>query len=116
MYRDFKYAWDCLFVLVLLISLSLFLLDVVIGMDHTILTAVENIDIVLLGGYYAFFAHDLYRAKHKIDYCKKHWVLIVLLILPALPIARLARFARLERVFAIAGNTAWHILDQLEML
>jgi len=71
---------------------------------------------VILSGYYAFFAHGFSKAKQKVTYIKRHWVMLALLMLPFLPIARLMRLAELERTFAISTNTLWHFLDELEML
>jgi len=100
----------------LFVSIAVFLMHMKFGVSEEAIAAVEGIDMAILGGYYFFFGHGIYKAKHKLRYAKRHWIMVILLLLPFLPIARLARYAQLERVFAIGGNTLWHILDEVGLL
>ena len=116
MYKDLKYALDFMFLFMLVVSITLFLISFSVELNGTILETLQKIDFVILGGYYAFFANGIIKAKKKISYIKHHWVMLALLLLPLIPIARLARFAQLERTFAISTNTLWHFLDELGLL
>ncbi len=116
MYKELKYTLDFLFIFMLVLSIILFLAGLVTDVGGPALEAIHRIDFAILGGYYAFFAHGIYKAKQKIQYVKQHWIMLALLLLPFLPIARLARLAELERALAISANTLWHFLDELGML
>ncbi len=116
MYKEFKYSWDCMFVFMLVVSVIFFMLEFVMPEISEALHVFESIDFVILGGYYIFFGHDIYRAKHKLKYCRQHLLLMILLALPLLPLARILRFALAERVFWLAGDMLWHFLDEIELL
>src|SRR5574341_1848300 len=116
MYKSAKYALDFMFLFMLIISIILFTLGFFVELNGTALETIEKVDFVILGGYYAFFLHGLYKAKSKIKYCRKHWLMLALLLLPLIPIARLIKFAELERAAAVSVNTIWHFLDELELL
>jgi len=114
--KHLRFALDKLFLFMLFVSIAVFLINLKIDVSKTAIHTVEGIDMAILGGYYFFFGHGIYKAKHKLRYAKKHWIMVILLLLPFLPIARLARYAQLERVFAIGGNTLWHVLDEIGLL
>ena len=116
MYKELKYTLDFMFLFMLVLSITLFIVGFSIDIHGTVLSALHTIDFVILGGYYAFFAHGFYKAKQKITYIKKHWIMLALFLLPFLPIARLARLAELERTVSISTNTLWHFLDELGLL
>ena len=116
MYKSAKYALDFMFLFMLALSIILFSIGYFVDLHGTALETIEKVDFVILGGYYAFFLHGLYKAKSKMNFCKKHWIMMALLVLPLIPIARLARFAHLERATAVGLNTLWHFLDELELL
>ncbi len=116
MYKDFKYTLDFLFLFMLVVSLLIFSIGFFIDLHGTALDALQKIDFVILGGYYAFFMHGIYKAKSKITYCKKHWLMLGLLVIPFIPVARLMRFAHLERFVGIGTNTLWHFFDELGLL
>ena len=116
MYKELKYALDWMFIFMLFVSITLYIIELIIPADKEILAAIEGIDLAVLGGYYAFFIHGMCRARKKWEYCKQHWLLIILLTVPLVPIARFARFAKLERLAAIGTDTLWHFLDELELL
>ena len=114
--RHWKYALDGLFTFMLFVVLILFVLHFFVSVPQEVTHTAERIDFFILGGYYAFFFYDLHRARNKLKYFKKHWLLVVLLALPLLPIARLARFAFAERAVAIGINTIWHVFDEIGLL
>lgn len=116
MYKALKYALDQLFIFVLILNVSLFLIGMKVDLDKDIMMAIEGVDFAVLGGYYAFFGHGLLKAKKKFEYCKKHWIMAIFLALPAFPMARILRFAHLERLFEIGADTLWHVFDELELL
>ena len=116
MYKELKYSLDFMFLFMLALSIILFMIGFSVDLHGTVLSTLRTIDVVILGGYYAFFAHGLVKAKQKLTYVKRHWIMLALLMLPFLPIARLARLAELERLAAVGTNTLWHFLDELELL
>jgi hypothetical protein len=116
MHKELKYALDALFLFMIFVSLAVFAIEFMYGVDAQILHAVESIDLAVLGGYYYFFGNGLFTAKNKMRYCKEHWIMIIFLILPFIPVARLARFIHVERIFAIGANTLWHVFDELGLL
>ncbi len=116
MYKELRYTLDFMFLFMLVLSAILFVIGFSVDLHGTALSTLHTIDLVILSGYYAFFAHGFSKAKQKVTYIKRHWVMLALLMLPFLPIARLMRLAELERTFAISTNTLWHFLDELEML
>jgi hypothetical protein len=116
MYKEAKYALDFLFLFMLVLGIILFSVEFFVDVQGTALDALHKIDFAILGGYYAFFLHGMYKAKSRTDYCKKHWIMLALLVLPLVPIARLIKFAELERAAAVSINTLWHFLDELELL
>ncbi len=116
MYKEAKYALDFLFLFMLVLGVTLFSIGFFVDVQGTTLNVLHNIDFAILGGYYTFFLHGMYKAKSRTDYCKKHWIMLALLVLPLVPIARLIKFAELERVAAVGVNTLWHFLDELELL
>ena len=113
---DLKYALDKLFLFMLIVSVAVFIISMKVHVDQTILTTVEILDMIVLGGYYLFFVHGFKHSSSKVKYCKRHWIMIALLILPFLPISSLLAFTQAERVFAISSNTMWHFLDEIQML
>ena len=115
-YGDLKYALDKLFTFMLLVTIVVFILELKVGVGEETIHAVEYVSMGVLSGYYAFFAHGVYKAKHKLAYFKKHWILVILLILPFIPVARFARFFRFERLFVIGADTLWHLFDELGLL
>ena len=116
MYKELKHSLDFMFLFMLAVSIILFIISFKVDIEGTALSTLHKIDFVILGGYYAFFVHGLSKAKQKLKYVKRHWIMLALLLLPFLPIARLARLVELERTFAISTNTLWHFLDELELL
>ena len=116
MFKELKHTLDFMFLFMLVLSVILFIIGFSVDLHGTALSTLHGIDMAILGGYYAFFAHGMYKAKQKITYVKRHWIMLALLMLPFLPIARLARIAELERTFAISTNTLWHFLNELELL
>ncbi|MBW2969695.1 hypothetical protein KY309_01505 [Candidatus Woesearchaeota archaeon] len=114
--KHIRYAWDQLFLFMLIVSVTLFVVGLKVEIDKEAIHIIEGIDMTILGGYYYFFLHGFKNSKKKIQYCKKHWVMLLLLTAPLIPVARLAKIARIERVFAIGTNTMWHVLDQLGLL
>jgi hypothetical protein len=116
MYKELKYSLDFMFLFMLVVSIILFIISFKVDIEGTALSTLHKIDFIILGGYYAFFAHGFYKTKQKITYVKQHWIMLALLLLPFLPIARLVKLAELERTFAISTNTLWHFLDELGLL
>ena len=116
MIKVFKFVLDRLFVFVLILSIALFGLEHSVSVHEGVLSAVEMIDFTILGGYYGLFGYELSHAKNKWKYVKTHWVLCVLLALPFVPFARLMRVQSLRKVIGFFGDTAWHVLDELELL
>lgn len=116
MYKDLKYTLDFMFIFMLVLSIILFIIGFNVDIHGTVLSTLHTVDIVILGGYYAFFTHEMYKAKSKLGYIKQHWIMLALLLLPLLPLARLARAAQAERALAVSTNTLWHFLDELELL
>ena len=116
MQKDLKYTLDSIFIFMIFVSLAIFSIELLHGVDPGVIRAVEGIDLAVLGGYYYFFGHGLLTAKNKVHYCKQHWIMIIFLVLPFIPIARMARFMHLERIFAIGASTLWHIFNELELL
>lgn len=111
-----RYAWDQLFLFMLILSATLFLVGLRTEIDKDAVHIIEGIDMTILGGYYYFFLHGFKNSKKKIDYCKRHWIMLLLLIAPILPVARLARIVKIEKLFAIGTSTMWHLLDQMGLL
>ncbi|VVB81668.1 Uncharacterised protein [uncultured archaeon] len=116
MYETLKYALDRLFIFVLVLNGILFIIEYQVQVDGILLGAMRYIDFGIVGGYYAFFGYELLNAKKKLEYCKKHWILMMLLSVPLIPAARIIRFARMERLFNIGTDFLWHVLDELEIL
>jgi hypothetical protein len=116
MYKEAKYTLDFLFLFMLVLSIILFSIGFFVEVKGTVLDTLYRIDFVILGGYYAFFLHGMYKAKSRTDYCKKHWIMLALLVLPLVPIARIIKFVELERAAAVSINTLWHFLDELKLL
>ncbi len=116
MYKSAKYALDFMFLFMLVVSIIMFAIGFFVDVQGTALNTLHKIDFAILGGYYAFFLHGMYKAKSKTQYCKQHWVMLALLVLPLIPIARLARLAQLERATAVGLNALWHFLDELKLL
>ena len=116
MYKELKYTLDFMFLFMLVLSIILFIVGFNIDIHGTVLSTLHKIDFVILGGYYAFFAHGFYKAKQKVTYIKRHWFMLALFMLPLLPLARLARVAEAERAFSISTNTLWHFFDELGLL
>ena len=115
-YGDLKYVLDRLFTFMLFVTIAVFIMEWQFGVDESALHAVEYVSMGVLGGYYVFFAHGVYKAKHKLDYFKKHWILVILLILPFIPVARFARYVKFERLFVIGADSLWHLFDELGLL
>ena len=114
--NQLKYTLDALFFFMLVVSVSLFGVNLIAKIDPNVIHAAETMDLAILGGYYAFFFKGLHKARNKLRYCKAHWILILLLILPFFPFARLVRLATAEKVIGIGLNTLWHIFDELKLL
>jgi hypothetical protein len=116
MYKEAKYALDFLFLFMLILGITLFAIGFFVDLHSTALVALHNLDMAILGGYYGFFFHGMYKAKDRTKYCKEHWVMMALLALPLVPIARLVKLAELDRVASVSLNTLWHFFDELELL
>ena len=116
MYKDLKYALDFLFIFMLVLSIIIYAMGLMININGPVVSTLHTIDFVVLGGYYGFFVYGVSKAKQKLSYIKKHWILLTLLLVPFLPVARLMRLVELERIFAISTNTLWHFLDELGLL
>ena len=116
MYKTLKYALDRIFIFVLVLNGILFIVESQVQVDENVIGAIKYVDMGIFGGYYAFFGYEFLSAKKKLEYCKKHWILMIFLSMPFLPIARLIQFARLERLFYIGTDFMWHILDEMELL
>ena len=100
----------------LVVSVVLFVLEWSVSVDGGVWSAVETIDFMILGGYYGLFGYELWNTKNKLKYVKTHWVLCVLLVLPFVPFARFVRVQFVRRIVELFGDTAWHVLDKLELL
>jgi len=116
MLKEIKYALDFMFLFMLIVSVTLFAINIVVPLDKLLLHTVEYIDYTVLGGYYFFFFHGLIMAKQKILYVRQHWIMALLLLVPFIPLARLLRLHTIESVLGIGTNTLWHILDEFGML
>ena len=116
MYKDLRYALDRLFLFMLFVTIAVFLVGTQVELDEGVNHAVEVVSMGVLGGYYLFFGHGIYKAKRKLVYFKRHWILAILLILPFVPIARLANFAGFRSLFTIGADTIWHLFDRLGLL
>lgn len=116
MYKEAKYTLDFLFLFMLVLSIILFSIGFFVDVQGTALDALYKIDVVILGGYYAFFLHGLYKSKSRTEYCKQHWIMLALLILSIAPIARLFRLVELERAAAVGTNAIWKFFDELKLL
>jgi hypothetical protein len=116
MLEDLKFAWDKLFLFMLILSSCLIVIDFIVPINSIVLHAAEYIDLTILVGYYGFFIAGFRHAEQKLSYCKSHIWLIVLLIVPFVPFARVLRLQLLERVFKLGSNVVWHILDEIGML
>ncbi len=116
MYKELKYSLDFLFLFMLVISIIFFGIGFFIDVHGAALDALHQIDFAILGGYYVFFIHGAYKAKNRVGYCKKHWIMMALLALPLIPIARLIKAVELERAAAVSINALWHFFEELELL
>ena len=114
--KDWKFALDRIFLFMIFVSLALFLIEWKFGLDQTIVYTVQGIDTSILTGYYVFFANGLLKAQKKLQYCKQHWIMMLLLVMPFVPFARLAQLFRAERIFSVGLNSLWHLLDEFELL
>lgn len=116
MYKEAKYALDFLFLFMLVLGITLFSIGFFVDVHGTALSALHNVDLAILVGYYGFFFHGMYNAKSKTTYCKQHWLMMAFLALPLVPIARLIKYAELERAASVSVSTIWHFFDELELL
>ena len=114
--KHFKYALDAMFLFTLGIGITLFGLSFYFEIPNEVKETTEKVDYAVLGGYYALFFYSIHKARNKIKYFKKHWILALFLIAPFFPVTRLIRLIKVEETLAISLNVAWHVLDELEML
>ena len=71
MYKELKYALDWIFIFMLFLSITLFIIEFFVPADPEILVSIEGIDLAVLGGYYSFFIHGVYNARKKWEYCRQ---------------------------------------------
>lgn len=116
MLKEIRYALDFMFIFMLFVSVIVFGLDFLIPVDDTVSHTVEYLDLGILAGYYFFFTHGLVTARHKFNYVKQHWIMLLLLLVPFVPLARLLRLHQLEKIFGIGTNTLWHLFDEFGLL
>lgn len=114
--KHLKYALDAMFFFMLTLGIILFGLSFLFEIPEEVEKTTEKMDYLVLSGYYGLFIYGVHKARNKIKYFKRHWILILLLAAPFFPIARIIRLVKLEEALFISLDVVWHVFDELELL